>query len=143
LPQLLKQLDITGCVVKIDAIGTQTEIAKAIVDADVDYILAVKKNQKALFEDIEMLFDGFEQSNYDEFKLITEAHDRREIRHCWVVHQHDYVTYLRKHEKWSNLTALIKLVTIRQQADKTKVTIRLKQGQSLEVGLNAKRKRAG
>jgi len=129
IPQLLKQLDITGCVVTIDAIGTQTDIAKAIVDADADYILAVKKNQKALFEDIEMLFDGFEQTNYenveyDEFKQVTEAHARREIRHCWVVHQHDYVSYLRKHEKWNKLTCLIKLITIRQQANKTTATTR-------------------
>lgn len=129
IPFLLEQLDITGCMVTIDAIGTQTEIAKAIIEADADYILAVKKNQKRLYEDIEMLFEGFEQSEYqdveyDNYKQISEAHERREIRHCWVVHHHDYLTYLRKHEQWTGLKSLIKLVTIRQHHEKTTVTTR-------------------
>jgi len=129
IPMLLEQLDIAGCVVTIDAMGTQTEIAQSIVDADADYILAVKKNQKSLFEDIEMLFEGFEQTEYDSvefnvYQQVTQAHARREIRHCWVVHYHDYLTYLRKHEQWTGLSSLIKLITIRQQGDKTTITTR-------------------
>jgi predicted transposase YbfD/YdcC len=129
LPLLLNQLDITGCIVTIDAMGTQTEIAETIINGNADYILAVKKNHKSLFEDIEMLFEGFEQNEYhdveyDSYKQITDAHSRREIRHCWVVHHHDYLTYLRKHEHWSGLKSLIKLVTVRQHRDKTTVTSR-------------------
>lgn len=48
IPELLKLLDIKGCLVSIDAMGCQTEIAKQIVDQGGDYLLAVKGNQKNL-----------------------------------------------------------------------------------------------
>ena len=45
IPELLKILDISGCLITIDAIGTQTKIAKAIVDSGADYLLSVKEDQ--------------------------------------------------------------------------------------------------
>lgn len=45
IPELLRLLDITGCIVTIDALGTQTEIAETIVAGTADYLLAVKENQ--------------------------------------------------------------------------------------------------
>ena len=38
----------------IDAMGTQTEIAKKITEKGADYILALKKNQKRLYEDVRL-----------------------------------------------------------------------------------------
>jgi DDE family transposase len=70
IPELLAALDITVCVVTIDAIGTQTAIAQQIVDAQADYLLPVKENQGTLYQDIAMLFDGFEAENY-----VTGPHD--------------------------------------------------------------------
>lgn len=52
IPQLLKLLEIQGCLVTIDAIGCQTEIAQAILDAEADYVLTVKDNQRTLYEGI-------------------------------------------------------------------------------------------
>ena len=57
IPELLQLLDITGCIVTIDAIGTQTKIAETIVTGGGDYLLAVKENQGHLFEDIHSLFE--------------------------------------------------------------------------------------
>lgn len=54
IPELLQLLDITGCIVTIDAIGPQTEIAKTIIEGGGDYLLAVKENQGHLFEDIRL-----------------------------------------------------------------------------------------
>ena len=48
IPKLLKMLEISGCLVTIDAMGCQTEIAQAILDAKADYVLAVKDNQPTL-----------------------------------------------------------------------------------------------
>lgn len=129
IPTLLAQLDITGCIVTIDAIGTQTEIAKAIIEAKADYILAVKKNQKALYEDLSNLFDGFEQDEYrevefDSYKQVNQAHERTEIRHCWVVHHPDYLNYLRRTNRWASLKSVVKMITVRQHADKTQVSYR-------------------
>ena len=57
IPELLQLLDITGCIVTIDAIGIQTKIAETIVTGGGDYLLAVKENQGHLFEDIQCLFE--------------------------------------------------------------------------------------
>ena len=45
IPELLRLLDISGCIVTIDAIGTQTEITETIIEGGGDYLLAVKENQ--------------------------------------------------------------------------------------------------
>jgi predicted transposase YbfD/YdcC len=104
IPALLKLLDIAECVVTIDAMGTQTEIVTEIVKQKADYILPVKNNQKHLRQDIEMLFDGFEAENYQDVHYDTHtqrtfAHDREEIRQCWMVEQPEYIGYLRHHQK--------------------------------------------
>ncbi|NPV66161.1 MAG: ISAs1 family transposase [Anaerolineae bacterium] len=129
IPPLLEALDITGCVVTIDAMGTQSAIAEAIVAADADYILAVKENQGTLYEDLEMLFEGFEDTEYadalyDDYKQVTEGHGRREIRHCWVVAHPDYWAYLRRASTWPRLTSLVKLITVRTIGTRTEITTR-------------------
>ena len=129
VPDLLAQLDISGCVVTLDALNTQTAIAKQIVDADADYILAVKKNQGTLYEDLEMLFDGFEEEHYQSVSYQTaqktnEGHDRQEYRQLWVVTDPAYHAYLRQGARWAKLTSLVKLTTVRVTATKTETTTR-------------------
>ncbi len=129
IPALLAVLDISGCVVTADALNTQTEIARAIVQQEAEYLLPVKGNQGTLYEDIQDLFDGFEADNYvevvyDTAKQVTEAHDRRELRQCWVVHQPEYCAYLRRASDWPQLTSLLKLLTVRTVGDKTSVEVR-------------------
>ena len=129
VPELLAQLDISGCVVTLDALNTQTAVAKQIVDAGADYILPVKKNQGTLYQDLEMLFDGFEQTHYQSVSYQTaqktnEGHDRQEYRQVWVVSDPEYRDYLRKGTRWANLTSLIKLTTVRVTAAKTETTTR-------------------
>jgi predicted transposase YbfD/YdcC len=57
IPELLRVLEISGCIVTIDAMGCQTEIAKAICDKQADYVLAVKGNQSNLLEDLREYFN--------------------------------------------------------------------------------------
>ena len=54
IPQLLDVLALEGCIVTIDAIGTQTKIAECIVDRGADYVLAVKANQATLLDDVRL-----------------------------------------------------------------------------------------
>jgi len=129
IPTLLPMLDIAGCVVTIDAIGTQTTIVDEIVRQNADYILPVKDNQKKLRETIEMLFDGFEAGNYDSVvydthKQPSSGHDREEIRQCWMVDQPEYIAYLDHHEQWANLRSVAKMMTVRTNSGKTTVTNR-------------------
>src|SRR5215211_4598442 len=64
IPELLKLLALSGCIVTIDAIGTQTNIAKTIVEAEADYVLSVKENQGHLYEDISVLFGVDQAQNF-------------------------------------------------------------------------------
>jgi predicted transposase YbfD/YdcC len=60
IPELLRMLEVGGCIVTIDAIGCQTEIAEQIVDKNADYVLALKENQGRLYEDVARLFEDLE-----------------------------------------------------------------------------------
>jgi predicted transposase YbfD/YdcC len=50
IPELLDALDIAGCIVTIDALGCQKEIAAYIIEKDADYVLALKGNQEHLYD---------------------------------------------------------------------------------------------
>ena len=52
IPKLLELLAIEGCLVSIDAMGCQTEIARTIIEQRGDYVLALKGNHKSLYEDV-------------------------------------------------------------------------------------------
>ncbi len=59
IPQLLEMLDINGCIVTIDAMGTQTEIAKKIREKNADYILSLKSNQPTMYNDVNLFMDEY------------------------------------------------------------------------------------
>jgi hypothetical protein len=56
IPLLLKHLDLKGALVTMDAMGTQTDIARAIRGGGGDYCLSLKKNWPAVYADVEQLF---------------------------------------------------------------------------------------
>lgn len=72
IPRLLEIIEIQGCIVTIDAMGTQKEIAQEIINQGGDYILSLKGNQGNIHQDVQQLFDwGFKT----QFKNIPhEAH---------------------------------------------------------------------
>jgi len=91
IPRLLQRLDLRGASVTIDAMGCQTAIADAIVEAQGPYLLAVKDNQPTLRQDIEKTFDEaaddrrrsvdeLEQPKVDVFETLDKAHGRVEKR---------------------------------------------------------------
>ena len=58
IPRLLELLELSGCIVTIDAMRCRKEIARGILDRGVDYLLAVKENQGRLHQDVRDLFQG-------------------------------------------------------------------------------------
>ncbi len=129
IPQLLQLLDISGCIVTIDAIGTQTEIAKTIIDGEGDYLLAVKENQGTLFEDIQCLFEvdvahGIEQAQHNYAKIVNKGHGRLETRECWVTDKEEYLALVRKRQHWHGLKSIIRIVSQRQRSEKLEVQTR-------------------
>jgi len=88
IPELLELLELKGCIVTIDAMGTQKAIAERICEKGADYLLALKGNQGTLKEDIELYFqDAVEQdfsiAAFDYHKTVDKDHGRIEIRECY------------------------------------------------------------
>ena len=114
IPDLLKALDISGCIVTIDAMGCQTGIAQQIVEQGGDYLLALKGNQGLLYEDTQLLFDnltacGISADQISQRRQVDKGHGRIEVRQAWVVTDATVIQSLCGAEKWPQLTALIKL----------------------------------
>jgi predicted transposase YbfD/YdcC len=63
IPELLKVLALNGCIVTLDAMGTQKTIAKQIIDQGADYILSLKGNHEGLYEDVQQVFAWARQQN--------------------------------------------------------------------------------
>jgi len=107
IPALLEDLDITDCLITIDAMGCQTEIAEKIIDKGGDYFLTVKKNQKGLYENIEWLFKY--AASEGDLAQATETfdanHGRFDTRHCWVL---PYDGFLEK-KAWKSLSHIVKV----------------------------------
>ena len=121
IPQLLDLLDLTGCIVTIDAMGCQREIAQQIVDGGADYVLAVKENQGQLYEGIRDLFDGaeafgFDGMPYDYDQTVNKGHGRVERRECWTIASVDGLDYLDPRGQWPQLKAAVKVVGRRETA---------------------------
>lgn len=58
IPEVLDSLDLSGAVISIDAMGTQTNIAEQIIQSEADYILSLKGYQIYLYEDVQDCFTG-------------------------------------------------------------------------------------
>lgn len=122
IPQLLRVLALKGCIVTIDAMGCQTEIARQILAADADYVLTVKDNQANLLEDISFFFDlaqqnQFENVDYDYAKTVNGGHGRIETRECWTIAGVESLDFLRGYDNWQGLQTMVKVKRRRQKED--------------------------
>jgi predicted transposase YbfD/YdcC len=124
IPQLLDLLALSGCIVTIDAMGCQTEIAQKIIQQDADYVLALKKNQGNLYEDTAELFvygaeTQFRHMNCHYHTTTNKGHGRVEIRECWAVSDlQDFDYHFRTNADWEGLRTVIKVVSERRVGDK-------------------------
>lgn len=111
IPELLRMLEVSGCIVTIDAMGCQREIAGAIVEKGADYILAVKKNQPQLRQDIVDTFaqarqEGFKGVCHDFCETVDKGHGRIEKRRCWIVYEREYLDYINEGARWKKLNSI-------------------------------------
>ena len=84
VPKLLELIDVRGATVTADALNTQKAIADAIIEAQADYSLQVKGNQKTLLESIELSFDTTSPDVMASMAFIEKGHGRIEER-CFSV----------------------------------------------------------
>ncbi len=129
IPQLLEMLAISGCIVTTDAMGCHPRIAQQIVDADADYVLALKANQGQLHEDVKLLFDGILDNQLpdvqtDTTQTIDGDHGRIETRTAITVSDPEVIAPLRGSETFVNLNSVVKVIAEREQNEKTTVKTR-------------------
>jgi predicted transposase YbfD/YdcC len=108
IPPLLEMLAIRGCLVSIDAMGCQTEIAKTIVEQGADYVLALKGNQGDLHTDVAQLFTAARKQNFRNIEhqfhsTVSKGHGRIETRRYWTM---GHTEYLIGAHKWSGLKSI-------------------------------------
>lgn len=117
IPRLLEILTLKGCIVTIDAMGCQQEIAAKIIDCDADYVLAVKKNQKKLYQDIQ---DEFRFGKNVQVDLSQDlGHGRIETRKCSVITDFEFIEDT---NKWTELKTVIKIESTREFKNSDKPT---------------------
>jgi predicted transposase YbfD/YdcC len=108
IPALLKLLSVRGCLVSIDAMGCQTEIAKVIIEQGADYVLALKGNQGDLYTDVVQLFTAARKQNFRNIdhqfhSTVSKGHGRIETRRYWTMGNTEYLIGA---HKWSGLHSI-------------------------------------
>ena len=134
VPELLRVLELSGCIVTLDAMGCQKKIAKEIVEADADYVLALKGNQETVHEEVKSFLDAtlLEQQSprlqgaklskaaatLASLETVEKDHGRLEIRRYY---QSDQLDWFADRLKWEGLKSVGMVESIREVDGKTTV----------------------
>jgi len=114
VPELLRRLELAGCIVTLDAMGCQKEIAKEIHEADADYVLALKGNQGTAFAEIKKYLDDAIERKDKELGFVEKAdkgHGRWEIRRYW---QSGKIDWFADRDQWENLRSVGVVESVRE-----------------------------
>ena len=108
VPELLDKLELSGCIVTLDAMGCQRAIAKQVKGGGGDYVLAVKGNQKQLYREIRKYFDvarerDFECDGIENDETAEDGHGRVESRSYYLSTAPSALSGV---EKWSGLRGI-------------------------------------
>lgn len=121
IPELLRTLELKGCIVTIDAMGCQKEIAAQIIERDADYVLALKGNQGKMHDDVIEYFEeawseDCEQCDYHD--TYDKGHGRIESRYYWTSSR---IEKLSERAAWKNLGSICMVESERQVGDSTTI----------------------
>jgi len=126
IPELLKLVDIKGAIITIDAMGTQTAIARQIIDGEADYVLALKGNQGSLYEAASQYVDKQMQNDFADVKVrrhtTTETSHGREETRTYV--QMSVPKDLTGISRWAGLKTIGIAIVICTRSGKETVNIR-------------------
>lgn len=127
VPELLRVLELSGCIVTIDAMGCQKNIAKEIIEADADYVLALKGNQETVHQEVKDFLDmalheletprpkGVQPSKaallLAAFQTVEKDHGRIETRRYY---QSGELGWFADRKKWEGLKSVGMVESIRE-----------------------------
>lgn len=122
IPKLLRILDLSGCIVTIDAMGCQKKIAEAITKAEADYVLSLKGNQGTTEREVRAFFDELippdpsmshpvVPAHVDYFQTIDGGHGRVETRRYWIC---DILDWYKDKDKWAGLRSIAMVESVRE-----------------------------
>lgn len=96
IPTLLELLEVKGCIVTIDAMGCQKEIAEKIVKGEADYVFGLKGNQESLYDDVGLYFGDAMKArqlytDITKHSTIEKGHGRFEKRYYYLSENVDWL----------------------------------------------------
>lgn len=134
VPELLRVLELAGCIVTVDAMGCQKKIAKEIIEADADYVLALKGNQETVHTEVKSFLDvTLEEkqrkrpsgavlpkaaAQLQELETVEKDHGRLEIRRYY---QSAELGWFADQAKWEGLRSVGMVEALREVDGKTTV----------------------
>lgn len=132
IPELLRVLELSGCIVTIDAMGCQKKIAKEVIESDADYVFSLKGNQETVHEEVQSFLDAcITQSNAKRLTKAEKLKLDQSFRHCEVVdgdhgrieirryYQSDDLAWFADQDKWEGLHSVGAVESIREVEGKT------------------------
>ncbi len=121
VPELLRTLELAGCIVTADALHCQKAIAREILEADADYVLALKGNQGTAFAEIKgFLDDAVERkdSQLQAKETVDKGHGRLEIRRYW---QTEDLGWFADRSQWEGLRSVGLVESVREKNGRSSV----------------------
>lgn len=123
IPELLQVLDISGCIITIDAMGCQKNSAEIIIKKEADYVFALKANHENLFKEVTAAFakadsNNFQDAAIDYYETTTKDHGRLEIRRSWVMTNLSEFKHI---AAWKNIHLIGMVESERTVRSKTKI----------------------
>ena len=121
VPELLRALELAGCIVTLDAMGCQKNIAKEIKEADAEYVLALKGNHETVHEEVKSYLDDAIQRGAKELvrhETVEKDHGRQEERRYW---QSADLGWFADRQKWEGLQSVGVVEARRQEIGRAHV----------------------
>jgi predicted transposase YbfD/YdcC len=124
VPELLKTLFIKGCVVTVDALNCQKDIAQTIIERGADYVFALKGNHPQLHQEVIDWFDwatarDFRDIDHTFAETVNKGHGRLEIRQCYALTDPRAFQALAYYDGWAGLRSIAVVYRERRLPDRT------------------------
>ena len=117
IPALIEALDLTECIITIDAMGCQKKIVETIIKNKADYVICLKQNQKKMYRQVVEQFAQMDNpqkhtppTQYATYTTEESGHGRTEKRIYDM-----YYNGLNLFEGWTGLKSIIRVRSYRKE----------------------------